>query len=125
MYYTIGQRKGLKIGGSKNASELPWFVAKKNLNTNELLVVQGHDHPLLLKYELFANDLHFISGTNPVPGLYTAKTRYRMIDAKCSLSYIDANTMQVTFSNPQWAITPGQSIVVYDGNICLGGGIVI
>ncbi|MDQ5920456.1 MAG: tRNA-uridine 2-sulfurtransferase [Pseudomonadota bacterium] len=121
MYYTIGQRKGLNIGGMGEA----WFVAGKNLNKNELIVVQGHNHPLLLKNELLANNLSFGLGINPPPGRYTAKTRYRMVDAKCSLDYRDNNTLHVVFDEPQWAITPGQSVVIYDkGDLCLGGGII-
>lgn len=121
MYYTIGQRKGLGIGGLGE----PWFVADKSLDTNELIVVQGHEHPLLLKKELSANQLNFGSGTLPKPGKYTAKTRYRMKDATCYLSYNDNDTIKLIFDEPQWAVTPGQSVVIYDNELCLGGGIII
>ena len=121
MYYTIGQRKGLGIGGLGE----PWFVAGKNLDTNQVIVVQGHDHPLLLSKTLYANDLSFGSGIKPKPGQYTAKTRYRMADAACILEYIDDDMMKLTFEVPQWAITPGQSVVIYDGELCLGGGIIV
>ena len=119
MYYTLGQRKGLGIGGQGE----PWFVADKNLATNELIVVQGHDNPLLLKKELFASQLSFGLGENPKEGRYSAKTRYRMADAPCTLSYIN-DQLHLAFDEPQWAITPGQSVVIYDGRLCLGGGII-
>jgi tRNA-specific 2-thiouridylase len=121
MYYTIGQRKGLGIGGLGE----PWFVADKNIANNELTVVQGHNHPLLLKTELIATQLNFANGKFPPPGNYTAKTRYRMNDAKCELSIINEDSIKLIFNEPQWAITPGQSVVIYDNNLCLGGGIII
>ncbi len=121
MYYTIGQRKGLGIGGLGDA----WFVADKNLETNELIVVQGHDHPLLLKKELIANQLSFILEKKPPEGRYTARTRYRMQEAKCTLTYIDENQLKLVFDESQWAITPGQSVVIYDNTVCLGGGIIL
>ena len=121
MYYTLGQRKGLGIGGQGD----PWFVADKNLKTNELIVVQGHQHPLLLKTSLRASQLSFGQNKLPQAGNYTAKTRYRMKDAKCKLSYISDNEIELVFDEPQWAITPGQSVVIYDNEICLGGGIII
>ncbi len=120
MYYTIGQRKGLGIGGQGD----PWFVADKNLATNELIVVQGHNHPLLLKRELIADQLSFGLNELPQSGRYTAKTRYRMQDAACKIEYLNESTMKVVFEEPQWAITPGQSLVLYNGEICLGGGII-
>lgn len=120
MYYTLGQRKGLGIGGQGD----PWFVAHKNLNTNELIVVQGHNHPLLLKSELVANQLNFGLNNLPTDGKYTAKTRYRMQDAKCELINLGDNHIKLVFDEPQWAITPGQSVVIYDNEKCLGGGII-
>ena len=120
MYYTLGQRKGLGIGGNG----APWFVADKNMHTNELIVVQGHDNLLLLKDELSASQLNFGSGIRPVAGKYTAKIRYRMVESSCSLSYIAEDTMHLAFDTPQWAITPGQSVVIYDNELCLGGGII-
>lgn len=119
MYYTLGQRKGLGIGGLGK----PWFVASKNLDKNELIVVQGHDHPLLFSRIVYADNLSFVCGVNIKRGYYTAKTRYRMIDAPCYLDYTDG-LMRLTFIEPQWAVTPGQSIVIYDGDMCLGGGII-
>lgn len=121
MYYTLGQRKGLGIGGEGE----PWFVVDKNLETNELIVVQGHDNPLLLKQELRAQQLSFALPNLPKSGRYSAKTRYRMADSSCDLSYIDSDTLQLNFDKPQWAITPGQSVVIYDGELCLGGGIIV
>ena len=121
MYYTLGQRKGLGIGGQGD----PWFVAAKNMATNELVVVQGHQHPLLLKSSLQAKQLSFGLGQLPAEGRYTAKTRYRMQDAACELRYNSDDEMELLFDNPQWAITPGQSVVIYDQQYCLGGGIII
>ncbi|GGP26926.1 tRNA 2-thiouridine(34) synthase MnmA [Silvimonas amylolytica] len=119
MYYTIGQRQGLGIGGEG----LPWFVAGKDMDKNELIVVQGHDHPLLLKHDLIARDCSWILGETPAPGRYTAKTRYRQQDAACTLEHIDGG-VKLTFDEPQWAMTPGQSMVLYDGDVCMGGGII-
>lgn len=121
MYYTLGQRKGLGIGGQGD----PWFVADKNLGSNELIVVQGHDHPLLLKKTLRANQLSFGQNSKPEVGRYSAKTRYRMQDAACQLRYLNKDEIELTFDSPQWAVTPGQSVVIYDGNKCLGGGIIL
>lgn len=120
MYYTLGQRKGLGIGGAG----APWFVAGKNLKTNELLVVQGHDHPLLYSHRLVMNDLSFTLPERPQEGRYTCKTRYRMADAACTLRYLNDDTIELEFDEPQWAVTPGQSAVLYDGEVCLGGGII-
>lgn len=119
MYYTIGQRQGLGIGGEG----LPWFVAGKDMEKNELIVVQGHDHPLLLKHDLLALDCSWILGEEPAPGRYTAKTRYRQQDAACTLEHVDGG-VKLIFDEPQWAMTPGQSMVLYDGEVCLGGGII-
>ena len=120
MYYTLGQRKGLGIGGQGE----PWFVAAKDLARNELIVVQGHQHPLLLKSTLRASQLSFGQHQPPAPGEYSAKTRYRMQDAACTLEYIASDTLELTFKQPQWALTPGQSVVIYQGELCLGGGII-
>ncbi len=120
-YYTIGQRQGLGIGGQGE----PWFVAAKDMASNTLIVVQGHDHPLLLKPALSAADLSWISGTSPHPHwVYAAKTRYRQADAPCSIARIDASRCDIEFAEPQWAVTPGQSVVVYESEVCLGGGII-
>ena len=124
-FYTIGQRQGLGIGGGKNSSSDPWFVASKDMESNRLIVVQGHDHPLLLKPELAAMEMHWISGTAPDTSRdYAAKTRYRQQDAACRIEPASDELNRFHFSIPQWAVTPGQSVVAYDGTVCLGGGII-
>ena len=120
MYYTIGQLKGLGIGGDGE----PWFVAGKDLSSNSLIVVQGHNNPLLLSKTLTASQLNFGNDELPKEGHYTAKTRYRMQDAKCYLKYTENESIHLIFDEPQWAITPGQSVVIYSENLCLGGGII-
>ena len=125
MYYTLGQRQGLKIGGSRDSNGEPWFVAAKDMATNELIVVQGHDHPLLLNDGLKAGQLHWISGEQPETNwVYAAKTRYRQPDAPCEIDAVNAEEVDIRFGQKQWAITPGQSAVVYESNVCLGGGII-
>jgi tRNA-specific 2-thiouridylase len=120
-FYTIGQRKGIGIGGAGEA----WYVAEKRIASNELVVVQGHDHPLLLKESLKAQDASWVSGAPPAaPSTHTAKTRYRQVDAPCMLSKVLESEIRVDFSSPQWALTPGQSVVLYDGELCLGGGVI-
>lgn len=121
MFYTIGQRKGLGIGGAGE----PWFVAGKDLANNELIVVQGHDHELLYTNSLTMNDLSWTLPEAPKAGRYTCKTRYRMADAVCTLSYLPDGTAKLEFDEPQWAVTPGQSAVLYDGEVCLGGGVIV
>ena len=119
-FYTIGQRKGIGLGGAGEA----WYVAEKRLASNELVVVRGHEHPRLLKRSLEALDASWISGA-PAPGSrHTAKTRYRQLDAPCRLTELVDDEMKVDFDAPQWAVTPGQSVVLYDGDTCLGGGII-
>ena len=125
MYHTIGQRDGLGIGGVKNAPELPWYVAGKDMEKNVLYVVQGHEHPALLKEHLAAIDLSWVAGRMPhTHWVYTAKTRYRQPDAPCEVDTVDAERCEVAFAAPQWAVTPGQSVVVYESKVCLGGGII-
>jgi tRNA-uridine 2-sulfurtransferase len=125
MYYTLGQRQGLKIGGSRDSNGEPWFVAAKDMVNNELIVVQGHDHPLLLNDGLKASQLHWISGEAPETNwVYASKTRYRQPDAPCEIDAISNEEMDIRFGQKQWAITPGQSAVVYESNVCLGGGII-
>ncbi len=124
-YYTIGQREGLGIGGQKESSGEPWFVAGKDMASNTLFVVQGHNHPLLQSSELTAQDLSWISGEMPdLNRPCTAKTRYRQQDAACTLELEDDGRLRVVFDTPQWAVTPGQSVVIYDGRVCLGVGII-
>ncbi len=124
-FYTIGQRQGLGIGGSRETTGEPWFVAGKDMTTNRLIVVQGHDHPLLLNPQLDALDMHWISGHAPdETRAYAAKTRYRQQDAACRITLDVQNSAHFTFDTAQWAVTPGQSVVIYDGEVCLGGGII-
>ncbi len=123
-FYTYGQRQGLGIGGSRDTTGEPWFVAGKDMANNRLIVVQGHDHPLLLDPQLDALDMHWISGHAPDTNRgYAAKTRYRQQDAVCRIA-LGAETTHFAFDEAQWAVTPGQSVVVYDGEVCLGGGII-
>lgn len=125
MYYTLGQRQGLKIGGSKDSNGQPWFVAAKDMDKNELIVVQGHDHPLLLSDGLNAGQLTWVDPDTPQTNwVYAAKTRYRQADAPCELDAITDAEIEVRFGQQQWAVTPGQSAVVYESNVCLGGGII-
>jgi tRNA-uridine 2-sulfurtransferase len=125
MYYTLGQRQGLKIGGSRDSTGEPWFVAAKDMLNNELIVVQGHEHPLLLNDGLKAGQLHWISEDDPETNwVYAAKTRYRQPDAPCGIDAINKDEVNIRFGQKQWAITPGQSAVVYESNVCLGGGII-
>jgi len=120
-FYTIGQRKGIGIGGKGE----PWYVAAKDPKTNTLVVVQGHDHPLLMKKTLSASDVAWVAGKPPAaPSAHTAKTRYRQADAPCTLSKVLDSEIRVDFSAPQWAVTPGQSVVLYDREVCLGGGVI-
>lgn len=124
MYYTIGQRQGLGIGGTKDGSEEPWYVAHKDLQRNVLVVAQG-EHPALYAQALACSQLHWISGEMPVAGSrITCKIRYRQQDQQCQLTPQADGSLQVLFHEPQRAVTPGQSIVFYDGDVCLGGGII-
>jgi tRNA-specific 2-thiouridylase len=123
MYYTLGQRKGLGIGGRTGASEEPWYVVGKDLQANVLLVAQGHDHPLLFSRWLEASELTWISGSTPGLRLRCrAKTRYRQSDQDCTIELIDEDRCRVRFDEPQRAVTPGQAVVFYTGAECLGGG---
>mgnify|MGYP000846818180 FL=1 len=125
MYYTLGQREGLGIGGVRGAAEEPWFVAGKDMDTNVLWVVQGHDHPALLSGRLAARDLSWVSGNAPhTHWVYAAKTRYRQPDAACQVERVDDGGCEVVFAAPQWAVTPGQSVVLYESLVCLGGGVI-
>lgn len=121
MYYTIGQRQGLGIGGQGE----PWFVAGKNMERNVLTVVQGHEHPLLYRNALTSGDLSWISGRPPnTQWVFGAKTRYRQPDAPSVINRVDEESCEVAFASPQWAVTPGQSVVIYESEVCLGGGII-
>jgi tRNA-specific 2-thiouridylase len=124
-FYTIGQRSGLGIGGTRGGELAPWYVADKDRARNELVVVQGHDHPLLLQRALTAADLAWVSGAAPdAAPAYGGKTRYRQADATCRIARLDADECAVEFDDPQWAVTPGQSVVLYRDEVCLGGGVI-
>jgi tRNA-uridine 2-sulfurtransferase len=126
-FYTLGQRQGLGIGGSRESSGEPWFVAAKDIPNNRLVVVQGHDHPWLQSRALIADQVSWVTGSAPEPGKYAAKARYRQSDAACRFTRLDAANgaaFRLDFDAPQWAATPGQSAVLYDGEVCLGGGII-
>ncbi|MDP3650262.1 MAG: tRNA 2-thiouridine(34) synthase MnmA [Rhodoferax sp.] len=130
-FYTLGQRQGLGIGGLKakgaqkgGGEHAPWFVARKDMQSNTLWVVQGHDHPWLQSLSLEALDASWVAGTPPPVGLLAAKTRYRQSDAACALTRATAAEFSLAFQDAQWAVTPGQSAVLYDGEVCLGGGVI-
>ncbi|MBS4038822.1 MAG: tRNA 2-thiouridine(34) synthase MnmA [Hydrogenophaga sp.] len=130
-FYTLGQRQGLGIGGVKakgaqkgGSEHEPWFVARKDMAANTLWVVQGHDHPWLLSPRLSAQDASWVAGEPPTPGRLGAKTRYRQSDAACAVQADVGGGFALDFDTPQWAVTPGQSAVLYDGEVCLGGGVI-
>ncbi|NOH71841.1 tRNA 2-thiouridine(34) synthase MnmA [Vibrio pectenicida] len=127
MYHTLGQRKGLHIGGQKggDGNEEPWYVADKDLKRNVLIAVQGADHPLLKSQGLIASQLHWVNRQSIIsPQQCSVKTRYRQTDISCTIIPIDDTTIKVIFDEPQIAVTPGQSAVFYQGDVCLGGGII-
>ena len=125
-FFTLGQRKGIGLGGSQDGNGDAWYVARKDIASNTLYVAQGHEHPWLLSQELAAIDATWIAGAAPVNGAYSAKTRYRQTDSACEITEgaQGENSFRLGFSESQWAVTPGQSAVLYDGDICLGGGII-
>ncbi|NLC23350.1 MAG: tRNA 2-thiouridine(34) synthase MnmA, partial [Oxalobacter sp.] len=128
-FYTIGQRKGIGIGGLKahkkaDGTSDAWYVAKKDIAENVLYAVQGHDHPWLLSSELHAGQSSWIAGMSPDEGMVAVKTRYRQHDVSCQLSLSGDTQFSAGFEAPQWAVTPGQSAVFYQGEVCLGGGII-
>jgi tRNA-specific 2-thiouridylase len=128
-FYTLGQRKGIGLGGLKSyqnpdGSSDAWYVARKDIANNTLYVVQGHDHPWLLSSMLEAGQASWISGVAPQAGALSAKTRYRQADVACAIALAGPDRFTLDFSEPQWAVTPGQSAVLYDGDVCLGGGII-
>jgi tRNA-specific 2-thiouridylase len=125
MYYTLGQRQGLGIGGRRGGAGDPWYVAGKDLESNTLTVVQGHDHVRLMSRKLLAGDAAWVAGVPPEPGPgLAAKTRYRQADAPCTIAVQGATDFSLDFTDPQWAVTPGQSAVLYRGDECLGGGVI-
>lgn len=129
-FYTLGQRKGLGIGGVKqyqlaDGSGPVWYVAKKDMINNTLYVVPDHDHPWLLSTRVLADQVSWISGRAPqIQNRYGVKTRYRQADAPANLVFASSNGLELAFDQPQWAVTPGQSAVIYDADVCLGGGII-
>lgn len=124
-YYTLGQRKGIGIGGTKASNGEPWFAARKDIKENTLYVVQGHDHPWLQSMTLKASDPNWILGTPPAAGSQlSVKTRYRMPDEPCEIISADENSLFLASKEPMWAVTPGQSAVLYDGDVCLGGSVI-
>ena len=131
MYHTLGQRKGLHIGGLKEKGQPgggdhdAWFVAGKDMEKNVLYVVQGHEHPALFRSSLVAEQLSWVSRRAPhTHWVYTAKPRYRTAEQACEIERIDAGSCEINFAEPQWALTPGQSVVLYESRVCLGGGVI-
>ena len=124
MYYTIGQRQGIGIGGVKNSAEAPWFVVSKDLVNNRLVIGQGHEHPLMMSRSLYSQKLDWVAGECPtLPLRCKAKTRYRQPDQDCVI-YSEGTGIRVVFEEPQRAVTAGQSVVFYSDDDCLGGGVI-
>ncbi|MES2902223.1 MAG: tRNA 2-thiouridine(34) synthase MnmA, partial [Pseudomonadota bacterium] len=128
-FYTLGQRKGIGVGGMKqyknpDGSSDAWYVARKDVAENTLWIVQGHDHPWLLSGTLQAAQASWVAGEPPAARAMSAKTRYRQADVACSVAPAGMSQFALDFTDPQWAVTPGQSAVLYDGDVCLGGGII-
>ncbi len=125
MYHTMGQRQGLGIGGVKNAPDAPWYVIDKDLDNNRLVVVQGDKHPLLYHPKLIATGMHWINTPPTAKSIRChAKIRYRQPDQACLVTILEDQRIEVVFDEPQRAVTPGQSIVLYDNEQCLGGGVI-
>lgn len=125
MYYTLGQRAGLGLGGRRGAAEAPWYVARKDLVRNVLVVVQGRGHPLLSSSGLTTGFVHWIAGAAPAAAFAcTAKVRYRQPDVACRVALVEGGRATVRFVDPQWAVTPGQYVVFYAGQVCLGGAVI-
>ena len=124
MYYTIGQRKGLGIGGSHDFLNEPWFVIGKDLEKNELIIGQGEENKYLYSNRLYASECNWIYDKPLENKDYTAKFRYRQKDIPVRIKYIDNNKIEIIYNNTAKAVTPGQAAVIYDGEICLGGAII-
>jgi tRNA-specific 2-thiouridylase len=125
MFHTLGQRQGLGIGGVKGFADKPWYVLHKDLDNNVLYAGQEHNHPWLMSNRLVARQLSWVSGRPPEPGsVLGAKVRYRQSDQACVVEEISADRLVLDFEQPQRAVTPGQSVVLYSGDSCLGGGII-
>ena len=120
-YYTLGQRQGIGIGGQKGNNNEPWYVAGKDMDTNTLVVVQGNDNPLLFSRELITRNLYLLNEDIEQKFNGAAKVRYRQEDQKCEIEIVEGK-IQIRFEKPQRAVTPGQSVVIYKNNECLGGG---
>ncbi|MBW8851189.1 MAG: tRNA 2-thiouridine(34) synthase MnmA [Xanthomonadales bacterium] len=124
-YFTLGQREGLHIGGVKGFAAAPWFVVGKRVADNTLIVDQGSDSPYLFSHRLWTEPAHWIAGAPPARAFAcTAQTRYRQRDEACTVEVRDDGTLAVGFADPQRAVTPGQSLVLYDGEVCLGGAVI-
>ena len=125
MYHTLGQRKGLKIGGTREGSDEPWYVVDKDVENNILIVAQGHEHPRLMSAGLIAQQLDWVS-REPLtqPMRCVVKTRYRQEDIPCTVTPLGDDKISVRFDNPVAAVTPGQSAVFYQDEVCLGGGVI-
>jgi tRNA-uridine 2-sulfurtransferase len=128
-FYTLGQRKGIGLGGIKahqnaDGNSEAWYVARKDVENNTLYIVQGHAHPWLQSSHLAASQISWVAGSAPAMQQLSAKTRYRQADLPCSFSSTSQERFELHFDQPQWAVTPGQSAVLYDGDVCLGGGII-
>ncbi|MBT3179576.1 MAG: tRNA 2-thiouridine(34) synthase MnmA [Candidatus Marinimicrobia bacterium] len=124
MYYTLGQRKGLGIGGGHGDGDGPWYVLDKDLTNNELIVGRGHTHAGLYQRCLTASNIHWISGEAPTSENLMGKIRYRAQDANCRITNLNDTEISVEFEDPRFAIAPGQSVVFYNGDVCLGGAII-
>ncbi len=125
-YYTLGQREGLHIGGVRGRAQAPWFVVGKDVELNVLYVDQGHDSPWLQSRSLRTEAMHWIAGQPPASRVScTAQTRYRQADEDCGVEVNDDGSVSVQFARPQRAVTPGQSLVLYDGDTCLGGAVIL
>jgi tRNA-specific 2-thiouridylase len=125
MFHTLGQRQGLGIGGLRGYPDQPWYVVHKDLDNNILYAGQGHDHPWLQSRRLRASQMSWISGSPPAPGRQlTAKVRYRQPDQRCRVTALDDGVLSLEFERAQRAVTPGQSVVLYDEETCLGGGVI-
>ena len=125
MFYTLGQRQGLRIGGQRDGDGDAWYVVDKDMKRNRLVVVQGRESRALYSLRLSAVRLNWIAGTAPhCQWVYGAKTRYRQKDAPCTLVDVSSERCVVDFAEAQWAVTPGQSVVIYESRVCLGGGII-
>ncbi len=120
MYYTLGQRQGLGIGGLADASELPWYVVRKDMVNNRLIVAQGSDHPSLFTSKILVSEIHWIGEAPTFPMTCQAKTRYRQADQACTITPVNGRYL-ISFDVPQRAVTSGQSVVFYNGTHCLGG----